>query len=178
MKNRLLLTTIIICLISGCSTAPKGEHKKSMLNGEVDLALSEFKSRSPSVKVYVADAYGYAVFPKIIKGAFWVGGAFGRGQVYEKSQMVGFSSISQATFGLSFGGEFFRELIFFRDRATLERFKTSNFVFSAQATAVVAEAGIGAKTDYKDGMAVFIITEAGLMVDASIGGQKFRYVPK
>ncbi len=178
MKSGLPLITIIICLISGCVTVPEGEHKKSMLQGEVDFALSEFKSRNPVVEVYLAEAYGYAIFPKVTKGAFWLGGAFGRGQVYEKSQMVGFSSMSQGTFGFSFGVQFFRELIFFRDHATLERFRTSRFAFSAQASVVVVKVGVGSKTEYQDGMAVFIITDAGLMVDASVGGQKFKYVPK
>jgi hypothetical protein len=43
---------------------------------------------------------------------------------------------------------------------------------------VALTAGATAKADYKDGMAVFVMAESGLMVDASLGGQKFKYVPK
>jgi hypothetical protein len=42
---------------------------------------------------------------------------------------------------------------------------------------VAVTAGAAAKADYKSGMAVFIATDKGLMVDASLGGQKFKYVP-
>jgi hypothetical protein len=35
--------------------------------------------------------------------------------------------------------------------------------------------GASAKADYKDGMAVFIMADRGLMVDASVGGQKFQF---
>ena len=45
------------------------------------------------------------------------------------------------------------------------------------ASAVAMEAGAVAKADYKDGMAVFVMTDKGLMVDASIGGQKFNFQP-
>jgi len=116
------------------------------------------------------------VLPKVFKGAFWVGGAHGKGLVYEQGRKVGYCSMSQATLGFSFGGEFFREIIFFRDAADLDRFCWGEFTFSAQATAVALSAGAAAKADYKSGMAIFVMPETGLMVDASLGGQKFNYV--
>ena len=51
------------------------------------------------------------------------------------------------------------------------------FAFSAQVTGVAATAGAATKADYQSGMAVFITTDTGLMVDASLGGQQFKYVP-
>jgi len=92
--------------------------------------------------------------------------------------MVGFCNMSQASLGFSFGGEFFREIVFFRDKEDLDAFRSSEFTFSAQVTGVALSAGVAAKADYKAGMAVFIMTDTGLMVDASLGGQKFNYEPK
>jgi hypothetical protein len=57
-------------------------------------------------------------------------------------------------------------------------FKTEEYTFSAQVTGVAATLGAAAKADYKKGMAVFITTDKGLMVDASLGGQKFNYLEK
>ena len=104
------------------------------------------------------------------------GGAYGKGEVYEKGQMVGYCDMKQATLGFSFGGEYFREIVFFRDKSDLDSFKTDEYTFSAQVTGVAATAGAAAKADYQSGMAVFITTDEGLMVDASLGGQKFNYV--
>jgi hypothetical protein len=56
---------------------------------------------------------------------------------------------------------FFREIIFFRDRADVEKFKSEEYTFSAQATAVAVTAGAAAKADYKDGMAVFSMAIPG-----------------
>jgi hypothetical protein len=56
-------------------------------------------------------------------------------------------------------------------------FMGGEYTFSAQMTGVAATAGAAAKADYRDGMAVFITTDTGLMVDASLGGQKFKFVP-
>ena len=168
----------LIFLGSGCSTVPKKEGEKKMLSSEVDLAITTMKTRDPGLKSFFESSYGYAVLPKVFKGAFWIGGAHGKGEVYEQGNMIGYCSLSQATLGFSFGGEFFREIIFFRDKKDLDKFKAGDYTFSAQATAVALSAGAAAKADYKDGMAVFVMAESGLMVDASLGGQKFKYVPK
>lgn len=92
--------------------------------------------------------------------------------------MIGYCDMSQATLGFSFGGEYFREIVFFRDKPDLDQFKAEEYTFSAQVTGVAVTAGAAAKADYKAGMAVFVTTDAGLMVDASLGGQKFKYVPR
>jgi hypothetical protein len=60
----------------------------------------------------------------------------------------------------------------------MDVFLTGEFTFSAQATAVALDAGAAAKADYRNGLAVFVMTDQGLMVDASVGGQKFKYLPK
>jgi lipid-binding SYLF domain-containing protein len=84
--------------------------------------------------------------------------------------------MGQATLGFSFGGEFYREIIFFRQQQDLDRFTTGEYTFSAQVTGTAITAGAAAKVDYKDGMAVFVMADRGLMVDASLGGQKFKYL--
>lgn len=166
-----------ILATGGCSTVPKNGEALDVLSAEVDQAVAVFKNKDPEIQRFFDESYGYAVFPKVIKGAFWVGGAFGRGEVYEQNSLAGYSSLSQATLGFSFGGEYFREIIFFRDQSHFNQFITGDYTFSAQATAVALTAGAARKADYQDGKAVFIIAESGLMVDASIGGQKFEFSP-
>jgi lipid-binding SYLF domain-containing protein len=85
--------------------------------------------------------------------------------------------MKQASGGLSLGGEFYREIIFFKDKKALDKFKGEPYAFSAQVTGVAISAGVAAKRDYNKGMAVFIMADAGLMVDASLGGQKFNFEP-
>jgi len=164
--------------LCGCSTAPKTQEGREVLSAEVNQAVSIFKRRDPGIQRFFDDSYGYAVFPKVYKGALVVGGAHGQGEVYEQSKMIGYSSLSQATLGFSFGGEYFREIVFFKDKTDLDDFISEEYTFSAQATGVALTAGAAAKANYEHGMAVFIIAESGLMVDASLGGQKFNYRPK
>jgi len=168
----------ILFLMGGCATVPKTAESKAVMSSGVKEAISVFKAKDPSIKSFFDKSYSCAVLPKVLKGGFWVGGASGQGEVYEQDQMVGYCRMSQATLGFSFGGEYFREIIFFRDKGDLDRFKSGDFTFSAQVTGVALSTGAAAKADYKSGMAVFVLTDVGLMVDASLGGQKFKYVAK
>ena len=172
----IVLSAILVA--AGCATAPEGPEAKTVLSAEVDEAIAAFKAKDPSIERFFESSYGYAVLPKVIKGAFILGGASGRGEVYEQEEIAGYCRMEQATLGFSFGGEYFREIIFFKDKTDLEVFKTGEYTFSAQVTGVALTTGAAAKADYNVGMAVFITTDAGLMVDASLGGQKFKYVPR
>ncbi len=170
-----LMTAAI--LMASCSSVPKTTESMDVLEAEVEETVALFLKQDPGIRRFFEQSAGYAVLPKVFKGALWVGGAYGRGLVYENERLVGYCNMSQATLGFSFGGEFFREIIFFRTPSDVNRFKTGEFTLSAQATAVALTAGAAAKADYKDGMAVFVMADAGLMVDVSVGGQKFSFVP-
>ncbi len=179
MKTKLSVLGLCLMILSaGCSTAPKKPMSKAVLSAEAKEAIAIFKEKDPEIEQFFDKSYGYAVLPKVFKGAIGIGGAYGKGEVYEQGEMVGHCSMSQATLGLSLGGEYFREIVFLRDESDLERFKAGKFTFSAQVTGVAATKGAAAKADYQSGMAVFITTDKGLMFDASLGGQKFKYVPE
>jgi len=143
-------------------------------------------------------AHGYALFPTIGKAGFVVGGAYGKGRVYEGGKHIGDTSMTQASIGFQLGGSGFSQAIFFQDKRALDEFTSGNFEFGAevQAVALTAAAGASANTSgssatasggknnantaggYNKGMATFTITKGGLMYEASIGGQKFSYTAK
>ena len=179
MKKMFLFLAIgTAVLMNGCATAPERPEGKSALSAQVNEAIAVFRTKDPAIDRFFKDSYGYAVLPKIAKGAFIIGGAYGQGEVYRNGALIGYCSVTQASIGASVGGESFREIIFFRTHADMEIFLTGEYTFSAQVTAVAIDAGAAAKTDYRDGLAVFVLADQGLMIDASIGGQKFNYLPK
>ncbi len=178
------VTTGLMCFFvfmlaaGGCKVEPEKPEGKAVLSSEVDEAIAIMKAKDKSIQKFFDKSYGYAVLPKVFKGAFLAGVAGGRGEVYEEGTMVGYCDMTQVSGGLSVGGEFFREIIFFRDKEDLDKFKSEEYTFSAQVTGVALVWGAAAKADYKAGMAVFIMTDTGVMVDASLGGQKFNFSPK
>ena len=163
--------------VTGCSTAPKSEGDKAALTQDVNTALSKARASDPSLDGFLKKAHGYAVFPSVGKGAVGVGGAYGRGEVFENGRMIGYCDLSQGTIGLQLGGQAYSEIIAFETKESLDKFKKSEFAFSAQATAVALKSGAGATAKYTNGVAVFTMSQQGLMLEASIGGQSFTFQP-
>jgi len=87
--------------------------------------------------------YGYAVFPTIGKGGLVVGGAHGKGRVYEKGKYIGDTSMTQLSVGLQLGGQAYSQVIFFEDKRALDEFTTGNFEFEAGVSAVAITAAAG-----------------------------------
>ena len=137
-------------------------------------ALNKFK-KLPALKPYFKKAKGYAVFPNIGKAGIGIGGARGKGEVFEKDEVIGSTSITQLSIGLQLGGQAFSQIIFFKDKKDLERFTQGNFEFGASASAALITEGANASADYSDGVAVLTFSKGGLMYEASIGGQKFSF---
>lgn len=151
--------------------------KDSKLANEVKASIKTFLEKNPGLKEHFDNAYGFAVFPKITKAGLGIGGAGGHGLVFDDKTVIGESKLSQATFGLQAGGQTYMELIFFEDQPALDRFTAGKIKFSGQASAVALKDGASADIDYQDGVAIFTKTIGGLMAEASVGGQGFKYSP-
>ena len=151
--------------------------RDTKLQNEVKSSLTDFAKSNPKVEAHLHTAYAFAFFPKITKGGLGIGGAGGKGLVFDDKTVVGGSKLAQATFGLQAGGQQYMEIILFEDQAALDRFTAGKVKFSGQASAVALKDGASADIDYQDGVAIFTKTIGGLMAEASVGGQSFKYKP-
>jgi lipid-binding SYLF domain-containing protein len=153
-----------------------------------------FRHADASAEFFKSSA-GYAVFPTIAKGGFFVGGARGEGRLYERGRYVGDTTVTQVSLGFQLGGEAYSEIIFFQTPQDLRRFESGKFALGAQASAIAITAGASASAStagsgasasgtenhavtaghYQDGIAVFTIAKGGLMYEAAVAGQKFTY---
>jgi lipid-binding SYLF domain-containing protein len=190
MKKNLFL--FVVAFIFGTSSA--------VMASDVEDYSSTIKvfSNSPVVEKFFKNSYGYALFPTVGKGGFIVGGSYGKGQVYRGGKVTGKSSIIEGSLGFQFGGKAFSELIFFQNKHAYEKFTSGNFEFDTTAQAIVITAGaevqggttgvsagasagpktgVQAEAQYHDGMATFLHSKGGLMIEVSLGGQKFTFEP-
>jgi lipid-binding SYLF domain-containing protein len=171
---------VALLLFVGCgSTAPKSDSEADAFNKETEAAITRLKAKDSGLRKWFDEkSYGYVVFPDVGKGGLVVGGAHGRGQVYEQGEHIGFAELAQGTIGAQVGGQSYIEVIFFEDAATLNAFKAGSWEMGAQASAVAVRSGASTDADYKKGVCVFTLSKGGLMAEASVGGQKFKYVKK
>jgi hypothetical protein len=162
-----VLSLPVLVLAEDPSTAVK--------KAEETVAL--FKKTDPSIDKFFAKSSGWAVFPSVAKGAIGIGGAGGKGVLFENGKAVGTTSLGQVTIGLALGGQEYAEIIFFENALALTSFKGGNFALAAQVSAVAAASGAAATAKYQQGVAVFTLAVGGLMYEASVGGQKFGFEP-
>jgi lipid-binding SYLF domain-containing protein len=138
-------------------------------------AKASFLKADPSMENLFKHAAGYVIFPNVGKGGAGIGGAAGKGAVYEKGMPVGTAQMLQATVGAQAGGQAYREIIFFENQDAADRFMQNKIEFSGQASAIAVKAGASANANYRNGVVVFTQEKGGLMLEASLGGQKFTY---
>jgi lipid-binding SYLF domain-containing protein len=178
LSTIVLAATVAIAFMgatTGCQTAPKNDTARANLLDEAQASLHRFERSDNSIPPVLDRSAGYAVFPSVGKGGFIVGGGYGKGVVYEGRRAIGYADISEATLGLQAGGQSFSELIIFQDQEALNRFKSGSYGLGAEASAVAIKPGAAAQAEFKKGVMVFTLTGAGLMAEAAVAGQKFRY---
>ena len=186
--NKIFTSLVLMALALGGSAASADEFSDT---------IDVFKSAGESASFF-NNSYGYAVFPSVGKGGLVVGGAHGTGRVYAQGKHIGDTSMTQVSVGLQAGGEAFRQIIFFENKAALDQFTSGNFEFGADVNAVAIKSGAsgsagttgatatassgggksaGTAGKYYKGMAVFTMVKGGAMVQATVGGQKFSFKP-
>ncbi len=167
-----------LCLVIGLWSGPAAAGWDPESERLAQEAVAAFKTANPRLEIFFARSHGYAVFPEVTKGGLIFGGAHGSGTVYEQGKVIGASSVTQVTFGLQAGGQTFQEIVFFKDKEALERFKAGNFELAADVSAVALDNSASDSLDFGGGIAVFTLATGGLMFEASVGGQQFSFEPK
>lgn len=173
MKN-LKQFTFAICMLITYGAFSQNDKDQEIMS-DADTAKMKLIEADATLSDYFDNAAGYVLFPNVGEGGFIIGGASGNGVVYENGVAVGMAGLKKIDIGLQAGGQAIIEVIFFETEADLAEFKEGNFEFSAEASAVAVESGVAVNAGYDDGVVAFALPKAGLMVDASVGGQKFSY---
>lgn len=151
------------------------DKKDQEIISESEAAKADFLKDDPGMAKLFNDSYGYIILPNVGKGGLGVGAASGNGVAFEQGKMIGFAKMTQVTVGLQAGGQAFSEVVFFEEKESFERFKANKVEMAAQVSAVAAASGASADAKYVDGVAVFTRTKGGLMYEASVGGQQFKF---
>ncbi|QWX83911.1 lipid-binding SYLF domain-containing protein [Cellulophaga sp. HaHaR_3_176] len=175
MKRIKYVSTLLILFFAVAINAQTSKEKKII--NDADNAKEVLIKADEGLQGFFDDSAGYVLFPNVGKGGFIIGASSGNGVVYENGIKVGMADLKKLNIGFQAGGQAIIEVIFFETKADLRDFKEGNFSFAAEASAVAVKSGLAFNAKYKDGVAVFALPKAGLMADASVGGQKFGYDP-
>ena len=178
-KTRAIVVMVLIMgLRVGCSTGSVTKDEGDALLERSQASRQEWNKVDPQLEAFAKKGYGYAFFQEITKGGLLVGGAHGRGVVYEKGQHIGYADLTQMSAGFEAGLQYYSQLIVFENQPALDKFKRNEIDFAASASAVYADTGAAMSAQFIDGVAVFVRPTRGAMAEASLGGQQITYLPK
>jgi lipid-binding SYLF domain-containing protein len=172
-----VLVSIAIALASATASG-WDPNEVDELHAKAQEALTAFQEKDAGIKRFIDQAAGYVVIPTVGKGGIGIGGARGKGLLYENGAPAAVVTLTQLTIGFQWGGQAYSEFIFFENDSDLEDFKKGNYELGAQASAVAVTAGASADANYSSGVAIFTQAKGGLMYEATVGGQKFKVESK
>ena len=177
MTSVIKATAFVLMFLIGCATAPKTADDQRALEARALGTLNSMIAKDPDLRDIVDRSAGYVVFPSVGKGGAIVGGAFGRGVLYENGQPTGFVKLEQAGIGAMLGGQTFAELLVLTSPRDVQAIRAGNYQLSANVDAIILTTGAAANANFDSGVAAFVMPLGGLMVDVSVNGQRFQFEP-
>jgi len=178
-----VLTTILfsaLLLTSGCASISKTDESEnpeaSSEQQEIEKALEGFKEQA-ELKDYFKQAKGIAILPQNIRAGTGFGGAVGWGWLVVEDKAIGRVLHLQVMAGADLGIQKYRQILFFKTDAALEKFKTGTFEFAGQANATALIWGKGWTPSYGPDTALFTLIDGGLLLEGSVGAHRYDFFP-
>lgn len=177
MKNKFLNITVAALSIGAFFAV--NAFGADDLGPQARQTVADFQNANPNLKSFMDNSAGYAVFPRVDKGGLVIGGARGTGLLFENGVITGRTTLTQGSIGAQVGGQRFSQIICFQSPAALSDFKNGHFQLGADIGAVAISSSVqkSLPLSYTRGVAVFTMAQSGLMVQATVGGQKFSFEP-
>ncbi|PSW20534.1 hypothetical protein C9I98_06690 [Photobacterium sanctipauli] len=149
------------------------EEARLALDTMADTALVRLFNEEPSAKLLFDSAYGYAVFDSR-KFSLMLHTNQGAGvAVNRQNDKRTYMKMFGAGLAAGIGGKFYQQVILFEDQETYEGFVKDGWEASSEVGAVAGTESAELTAKYNGGMAIFQLSEKGLLLDANITGSKY-----
>lgn len=174
--RRSLLLATVLALVVGPVLAEqdaKVQERRQEIDTNAQATLDEALNAQPGVRDLYGRAVGYAVFT-VTKGGFIVSGGGGNGVAVDKGTgQRTYMRMGTGGIGLGIGGQRYGLVILFENQDRLTKFLAGGWDSSATAEAVAGQEGVAFRSSFIDGVAIYQITDKGLMAQADVSGTKF-----
>jgi lipid-binding SYLF domain-containing protein len=174
--RRSLLLTTVLALTLGPALAQQDarvEQRRQEIDKIAQATLDEALNAQPGARHLYERAVGYAVFA-VTKGGFIVSGGGGNGVAVDKATgQRTYMRMGTGGIGLGIGGQRYGLVILFENDDRLAKFVAGGWDSSATAEAVAGQDGVAFRSSFIDGVALYQITDKGLMAQADVSGTKF-----
>ena len=169
---------LIALILTGSVLAASAEK----IDREADKALQVFKDDIDGSEVFINQAAGYLVFPRVIKVGIGVGAETGEGVLRVGGQSVAYYRTTSGSVGLQLGAQAKSIVIAFMTKDSLQKFRdSSGWKVGVDGSVALIDLGGGKTIDtnnVRDPVVGFIFGSKGLMYNLTLEGSKFSKLDK
>ncbi len=177
-KTLRVVTLFLALLLSAATLAASAEK----INRESDKAIQTFREEVNGAEVFLAQAAGYLVFPRVIKIGIGFGGETGEGVLRVGGTPVEYYRTTAGSFGFQLGAQAKSIVIVFMTRESLDKFRNaSGWKVGVDGSVALIDIGAGKTIDtnnIKDPVVGFIFGSKGLMYNLTLEGTYFAKLDK
>ncbi len=152
------------------------------IDGSANEALRAFKEEVKGGDVFLNQAAGYLVFPRVIKVGIGFGAETGEGALRVGGTTVDYYRTTSGSFGLQLGAQAKSIVIVFMTTEALNKFRNaSGWKVGIDGSIALVDVGAGKTIDtqnVKDPVVGFIFGSKGLMYNLTLEGTKFSKIEK
>jgi lipid-binding SYLF domain-containing protein len=179
-KGHLLVAAGVVGALLVSSAAMAWSAAK--IDREVTKTIAIFKEDVNGSEIFLNQAVGYLVFPRVYKAGFGFGAETGEGALIVAGKSVDYYRTSAGSFGFQIGAQAKSVVIAFMTKESLAKFRNSNgWKVGVDGSIALVDVGVGKAIDshnIKDPVVGFIFGSKGLMYNLTLEGSKFSKLDK
>jgi len=154
----------------------------AVLDAKVDEAIETFKREVDGADVFLRQASGYLIFPRVIKVGIGLGAETGEGALRVAGRSAAYYRTTSGSFGFQLGAQAKSIVIAFMTDESLAKFRASSgWQVGVDGSVALIDLGAGKRLDnntIKDPVVGFIFGSKGLMYNLTLEGTKISRVQK
>lgn len=182
MKQRrraIRFTSMLITTLFASSVLAASADK---INRGANKALEVFKQDVNGAEIFLSQAAGYLVFPRVIKIGIGIGAETGEGVLRVSGKTVAYYRTTSGSIGLQLGAQAKSIVIAFMTEGSLQKFQNSSgWKVGVDGSIALIDLGAGKTIDsnnVRDPVVGFIFGSKGLMYNLTLEGSKFTKLDK
>ena len=182
MKNHRKIIRTCGMLIAVLLTSSVLAASAEKIDRESNKALQVFRDDVNGADVFLNQAAGYLIFPRVIKAGIGIGGETGEGALRVGGQTIAYYRTSAGSIGFQLGAQAKSIVIAFMTKESLQKFRdSSGWKVGVDGSVALIDLGAGKTIDsnnIKDPVVGFIFGSKGLMYNLTLEGSKFSKLDK
>jgi len=177
-----LFVSALITAIALLPTSVSFAASAAAIDRDADEAITTFKEEVNGAEVFLGQAAGYLVFPRVIKVGIGIGAETGEGVLRVNGRSAAYFRTTSGSFGLQLGAQAKSMVIAFMTNEALAKFRESTgWQVGVDGSVALIDLGAGKQINtgnIKDPVVGFIFGSKGLMYNLTLEGTKISRIKK